>query len=93
MLRLRYSTVTCAYGALHSLLYLWDRIGSYFNYTKKETEERQLLLVDKLVYAGAMTAIAPVYWPLLLYKNVRRAETSLHWKDAKDFNKPHLFLK
>ena len=93
MLWLRYCTITSAYGTLHSLVNLWDRTGSYYNYARKDTEKRQLLLVDKLVYAGAMTAIAPVYWPLLLYKNVRRAETSLHWKDAKDFNKPHLFLE
>ena len=93
MLRLGYSTVTCAYGALHSLINLWDKKGTYFNYNKSKTEERQLLLVDKLVYGGFITAVAPFYWPLLLYKDVKRAETSLHWKDAGDFINPNLLLE
>ena len=93
MLHLRYSTVTCTYGALHSLLHLWDKKGSYFNYNKNKTEERQLLLVDKLVYGGFITAVAPFYWTLLLYKDVKRAETSLHWKDEEEFINPNLLLE
>ena len=93
MQRLTYSTVTCAFGALHSIVYLWDKTGTYFNYTKKHTEERQLLLVDKLVYGGFITAVAPFWWPLLLYKDVKRAEISLHWKDADEFINPNLLLE
>ena len=93
MLWLRYCTITSAYGTLHSLVNLLDRTGSNYNYARKETEKTQLLLVDKLVYAGVITTIAQVYWPLLLYYDLKRAETPLHWKDAENFNDPHLFLE
>ena len=51
----RYSTVTFAYSALHSLANLWDRTGSYHNDAKRETEKHQSQMVDMLVYADAIT--------------------------------------
>ena len=89
----KYSTITLAYGALHSLVNLWDRKGSYHNYAKRETEKRQLLFVDKLIYAGVITISAPMCWPFLLYHDLKRAETPLRWKDAENFNNFHPFLE
>ena len=67
----RYSTVTFAYSALHSLANLWDRTGSYHNDAKRETEKHQSQMVDMLVYTYAITTTAPVFWPFLLYYDLR----------------------
>ena len=92
MLRVKYSTVTLAYGFVHSLVHLWDRKGLYYNHNKKEMERRELLLVDKLVYAGLITSTAPVAWPFMVYYDVRRAESTLRGRDVGDFKNFHLFL-
>lgn len=77
---------------MHSLVNLWDRKGCYYNHATKKTENRQLLDVDKLGYACVITATAPGSWPLLLYYDLKRAESTLRWKDAGDFKNFHPFL-
>ena len=93
MMWLRYMTATSTYGAVHSLVHLWDRKGSYYNNTTMQREKQQLLIVDKMGYAGIITTTAPVYWPILLYYDLKYAETTLRGKDAQDFNNGHLFLE
>ena len=88
----RYSTVTLAYGFVHSLVHLWDRKGLYYNHATKETERRELLHVDKLAYAGLIMTTAPVVWPFMVYYDVRRGESALRWGDAGNFKTYHLFL-
>ena len=88
----KYSTVTLAYGFVHSLVHLWDRKGSYYNHSKKEMERRELLHVDKLVYAGLIMTTAPVVWPFMVYYDVRRGESALRCGDAENFKTYHLFL-
>ena len=56
------------------------------------TERRELLHVDKMVYAGLIMTSAPVAWPFMVYYDVRRAETALCWRDAGNFKNFHLFL-
>ena len=51
MLWLRYSTATCVHGALHSVVNLWDKTGSYYNHARNKAEKRQLLILDKFGYA------------------------------------------
>ena len=88
----RYTATTVLYGALHSVWNLWDRKGSYYNSKTNRREMQQLLAVDKVGYAGVITCTAPIYWPILLYYDLKRTETTLRCKDAADFNDWHMFL-
>ena len=76
-----YLQASCIYGAVHSVVRLWDRKYGYVS----DRPRQQMLLSDKLANATLATTLGFLVWPYLVHYDLQKMERRLRERDAADF--------
>jgi hypothetical protein len=80
-----YVNSALAYGFTRAVTYDYKSSKRYYNDKTGESEDKEMLLVDKIGRISGMTAAAILLWPGMIGEDLARLECAVKGKDPKEY--------
>ena len=78
-------TATMAYGFTRAVTYSYNGSSVYFNEKTGRSEQKEMLLTDKVGRVTKHTFAAMIVWPVMLSMDLARVECFVRGKDPAEY--------
>ena len=84
----KYYTTTClAYGFTRSVTYARENKYTYYNTRTKTYEEKEMLLMHKLLGITVMSMATLIVWPGMVAEDTVQLECTVRGKDIEEYRR------